>query len=333
MPMFRRRLIAILVVAALGLTPPLARAAPDDEVVVNLEPEGDDPFMVQEWNLEQFIFPGFQNIAAAYELATVRANLHLDAINRVSSLSDDQRQKLELAARGDLRRLFDAIEELCVRFKKVKDDQNAFGTFWPEIQAMQVKAGQGLGGDGSLLGKTVRATLTPDQLMAYESAQKERARWHYEAMIEAALVDLENLVPLTDEQHKAIAQRLLDDTPPPLVSSENNNTYVVYRLSTSPVAPLKKLLNARQYEALTNHLSIFRGMKTMLIQQGMISPHEADAPKKKKGRPTNAPTVAVPAIQMELAGGVAEVEAAAPAELSVPTKVAVPSEETAPATP
>ncbi|HEY4313174.1 MAG TPA: hypothetical protein VGN12_27220 [Pirellulales bacterium] len=331
--MLSRRFVAVLVLASLGLPNITARAAPDDEVVLDLESEGDDQFMVQDWNLEQFIFPGCQNIAAAYEQATVRAGLHLDAVDRVCSLSDDQRQKLELAARGDLRRLFDAVEELCTRFKKIKDDQNAFGTFWPEIQAMQTKAGHGLGGENSLLGKMVRATLTPDQLTAYETAQKERARRYYEAMIEAALVDLENVVPLTDEQHKAIAQRLLDDTLPPLVSSDNNGTYVLYRFSTSPVTPLKTLLNARQYEALANHLSNFRGTKMLLIQQGMISPLEADAPKKKKGRQTNAPAVSTPVTNIVPAAVAAPYEVAPPAELTPPAKDAAPAEVATPLTP
>ncbi|MES1213237.1 MAG: hypothetical protein ABUL64_01500 [Singulisphaera sp.] len=288
---------AILLLAACSAVCAIVRAAPDDDVVQEQQPENPEQQMwIQEWNIEQFVFPGFENVAAAQRQSATRAKLYLDDIDRTCHLNEEQREKLELAVAGDVKRLFREVDDLCARFNKVKNENNAINQFWPEIQTLQTKVGQGAGGTGSILAKTLRPTLTPEQWTECEAAQKARALWSYEATIEAALAELENTIALSDEQHVGIAQLLLAETPPPITSGQYDSIYVQYRLANLPAVKLKPLFNGEQYTLLERHLMGARGMKKFLIQQGAISLLEGENERKKKSRKQVESAAAVPAI-------------------------------------
>jgi hypothetical protein len=70
----------------------------------------------------------FQRLTSA---ASVRSQLDkvlkqkIDVIDHVCNLTDEQRQKCQLAGRGDIERVFDGIDELKKKYQLVKDDRKA----------------------------------------------------------------------------------------------------------------------------------------------------------------------------------------------------------------
>jgi len=97
----------------------------------------------------------------------------LEKIDRISQLTDAQREKLQLAGRGDIKRFFDRADNLrvmCDRYAEI----TALDQFqkWTEDLRREAHALQKLLAEGpidaqSLMGRTMKKTLTADQSVKY----------------------------------------------------------------------------------------------------------------------------------------------------------------------
>ena len=255
------------------LTASAACAAPDDEEPAP-EVEGNPNFNVNEANFDQWVFPGGGGANAGRKRIQDRLKLQLDELNRVCGLTDAQQQKLSLAARGDMKRFFDQVEELRKKFLEVRQDQNAFGLIWQEIQPLQRKQASGLFNDPSLYSKIRAKTLSVEQSEKYRAVLEERQRFRYRASVEVAMTTLENSVALDQKQREALAQLLIDKTQPPEAFGQHDYNFVMYRLARLPEQEVKSLLDERQWKTIQPQLTQGRNMKAMLIQNGVVSPSD-----------------------------------------------------------
>jgi hypothetical protein len=261
-------------------------AAPDDvEVGHDADANGQAAnFRVNVANFDQWVFPGMPSIAAAHERVAKCVKLQIGEVDRVCGLTADQQQKLQLAAAGDVRRFFDQVEVVRKKFLAVKDDQNAFGQIWQDIQPLQLRMSGGMFGDATMFGKTLRKTLSDEQLAKYDAVVRERRQYRYRASIEVALAMLENTVALRSAQHDAIVDLLVTETQPPDAYGQQDYYYVFYRLANLPEELLRPLMDDRQWDLLGPQLNQYRNMMQFLVQQGMIARDEGDATKKKPTR-------------------------------------------------
>lgn len=186
-------------------------------------------------------------------------------------LTDEQKQKLTLAAGGDVKRFFDEVETVRKKFMAVRKDQNAFGQIWQDIQPLQTKLATGLFGDRSLFAKTLHKTLAPEQVVKYDAIQEERKRFRYRAAIEVAIITLESTVPLRHDQREGLIKLLVDETQPPDAFGQQDQQYVLYALATVPKEQVKSLLDDRQWKLLEPQLNGHRNMKQFLMQNGVIA--------------------------------------------------------------
>jgi hypothetical protein len=97
----------------------------------------------------------------------------LEKIDRISGLSDAQRQKLQLAGRGDLKRLFDRAERLramCDRGEEITE-LNQFQKWAEELKseanALRHAFHEGPFDAGSLMAKCMKTVLTAEQAAKY----------------------------------------------------------------------------------------------------------------------------------------------------------------------
>src|SRR6185369_7526484 len=109
------------------------------------------------------------------------------------------------------------------------------------IQPLHQKLASGLFGERSMFAKTLRKTLTAEQMYEYTVVVDQRRRFRYQANVEAALVMLENSVALRHEQHEAIVKLLLAEPSPPPTTSQYNYYQIVQRLAKIPEEKLKPL--------------------------------------------------------------------------------------------
>jgi hypothetical protein len=104
-----------------------------------------------------------------------RLKEQIEKIDRISGLTDSQRQKLQLAGRGDIKRLFDRAEKLratCDYYTDVAD-LNQFWK-WTDDLKREAKTLQGPFNAGpfdaeSLFAKCMRTILMPEQAAKYAS--------------------------------------------------------------------------------------------------------------------------------------------------------------------
>jgi hypothetical protein len=97
----------------------------------------------------------------------------LDKIDRISELTEVQRQKLQLAGRGDLKRLFvrtGKLGALCDRYAEI-DDVNQFQKWTEDLRreatALRQPLANGPLETGSLLAKCMKTVLTDEQAAKY----------------------------------------------------------------------------------------------------------------------------------------------------------------------
>jgi hypothetical protein len=196
--------------------------------------------------------------------------LHLESVQRAGTLSDAQKKKLELAARGDMRRFFRTVEEL--KEKCVGRDQRAMNEIWQQIQPLRTKASAGLFGDDCLFQKTLKQTLSPEQAAQYEKQERQRRKFRYEARIEHVLTMLETPLALRADQRQRFVKLLLDETEPPKRFAQQHHDYyiVAYQAGKLGERKLKAIFDDAQWRVLSPLLTQARQMETYLRTEGFV---------------------------------------------------------------
>lgn len=226
-------------------------------------------FQIDESWFDQWLFNG-SNATQRKKRLEARITLHVSAVDAVCSLTDAQKQKLELAGRGDIKQLFDAIETARVQFQAVRNDQQKFNAFWPEVQPLQVRLQAGQFGKGSLFEKVLARTLDAEQSARFEKQQLERRKFQYEARIGVVLTSLEKGMPLRDEQRQKLSKLIVEETQPPKVFGQYDYYVVMYQLAKLPKEKLEAILDEKQLGLMRQQLNQMQGMEQFLKQQGQL---------------------------------------------------------------
>jgi hypothetical protein len=261
-------------------------AAPDDvEAAAPAAAQANERVFIAEANFDQWVFQGRGDASVARERIESTLKLCVDEVHRVCDLSEVQKRKLMLAARGDIKRFFEEVEVVREKFRAVQNDGNAINAIWQDIQPLQQKLARGLFGETSLFTKTLRKTLSAEQVVKYKASMDERHRYRHRAMVEAALATLENSVPLRHEQHQALAGLIVEKSRLPQASGQYNHYVVMYQISKLPEKEVQSLLDDRQQKLLAQQLDQFRGMAQMLIQNGILPKDAVDEAEEEKTKP------------------------------------------------
>ena len=88
-------------------------------------------------------------------------------------LSESQKAKLRLAGQGDIKRLFDQIEEKRREFERVRTDWARCQEFASDLQPLSLVARSGPFGDDSLFAKTLRKILA-DEMQKQSNAKNKQ---------------------------------------------------------------------------------------------------------------------------------------------------------------
>lgn len=277
----------LVLLCCLTCAVPCCFAAPDDvEPVDQVQAQGE--FNIDESNFDQWIFQGNGNAANGKARLVTRLNLQLAEIDRLCGLTTEQKEKLQLAARGDTKRFFDEVEVVRQKFLAVRHDQNAFGQIWQDIQPLQRRVSLGLHGETSIFHKALRRTLNDEQMERYQNLLDERRKYRYRASIEVALTSIEHSVPLKHSQHEAIVKLMLDETPTPLAFGQYDQYLILHQLSKLGETRVKPLLDERQWKLMSVNFDQARGMEQFLIQQGLLPKVEVGEIRPAGVGPVNA---------------------------------------------
>jgi hypothetical protein len=266
-----------LILAACPALFALVALASDDDEIVEGPLVAKAPQRVQAMIATDFDRLVFQNSNAAVAQQQLRhqAQLQIEEVDRVCKLTESQKQKLELAARGDLARFLEPIEALRQKYNAARMDPNAYSEMMKEIRPLQTRIARGVTGAGSLLSKTIPQVLTSEQQERYQSVIDQRHRVRYQASISVAMHMIEASVGLKHEQRKALTEKLLK-LPTPPVFGQYDHYLIMYRLAGMP-KDIKPLFDDRQWKLLQQQFERYQGMRQFLIEQGMLTREELEA--------------------------------------------------------
>ncbi len=258
-----------LLAGLIVLRPVGAWSAPDDVEAAPVRPQA-NPFFINDAQFEANLFQPSGDAKQAKILLETRLKLQLDELRRICGLTDEQSQKLKLAASFDVKRFFDEVDAVRRKYQKSKHDQNAWNQIWQEIHPLQLKMATGLFGESSFFGKSIRKTLSEEQLVSYTAFVNERRRYRYRATIEVVLTNIESSMPLSHLQRNAFVKLLDEETPAPASFGQYDQHVVMYNLSTLPESKIRPLLDERQWTQLSTQVKQYREMKPFLILNGVI---------------------------------------------------------------
>lgn len=271
----RPRLLVVGLLLAIVGTCGIARAQDEEieeDVVVPMQP---GVMIVQQPNLDQvdnWVFGRFGGSAVARTRFDSVLALRIDDLERVCGLNEAQKRKLKLAGRGDIKRVFDRVEEAKRKFAQNQNDPN--NNIWQAIQPLQVEVNSGLFKDDSIFQKTIKKTLTADQADRYDSMMRERNKGRYRATAEWFVVHLDKALGFSDDQRRRLAELIVQDTEPPLKFGQSDYWYLLYQMSKLPEAKIKPIFDAPQWRLLSRQFVQARGMEQWLKTNGFIQDHK-----------------------------------------------------------
>jgi hypothetical protein len=135
---------------------------------------------VSDAAFDQLIFGPSANAEVVRQNLDVVLREDLEYLTDKYGLTAVQKQKLHLAGKGDLERLFDEVEDFrraaqSQVIREVADLQKSSKDFSRESARLRPKIHTGPFGKGSLLAKTLKGSLTADQIAAYETWKQDRS--------------------------------------------------------------------------------------------------------------------------------------------------------------
>lgn len=234
-------------------------------------------FEIQENQFDSWIFQNFPTAAAARKKLDQMLSLQMEDVDRTCQLTESQKKKLQLAARGDIVRFFEQVEVVRKKFLLVRKDQQKFNEIWQDISPLQVKFQAGLFSDDSFYHKTLRNMLKGEQLSKYSQVDGERRKFQYRAKAELVVAMLENALPLRDEQRQKFITLIVDETKPPRSFGQQQDYYIVmWNISKIPEKTLKPLFTEAEWKVLNQQFAQVRGMEQWLKQSGALAKEEVE---------------------------------------------------------
>lgn len=132
----------------------------------------------------------------------------IGAIDAVCLLTPSQRSRLELAGRGDIARLFDALAQIKHEVEAAKEDFGRIEDLYRANSALRMSVMTGPFGEDSLLFKSVEPLLDPDQAARFESLRDLLGDQTQVVSGEKGLIDVHLRGAAFDDEHLSRIVRL-----------------------------------------------------------------------------------------------------------------------------
>jgi hypothetical protein len=223
-------------------------------------------FQLNEQTFNQWLFQASQgNFDPDSELA-----LTIEAVDRVCALTDPQKDKLQLAGRGDYARFDRQVDELRAEYVGKTFSQEQIGEVYQKIQPLGEQYQAGLLGDASLFSKVLEKNLTPEQSEKFDHIENERRKARYAAKVGLFVAGLQRSCALTDKQRTEIINLVITETKPPKRFGQYDWYVIMYQAGKVPDEKFQQIVDEAQLKPLKQTLQQGAGMEHWLKQQKII---------------------------------------------------------------
>jgi hypothetical protein len=300
---FRCRLLAVLALAALAAFPCAARGQQGRELIrprndlIGVEDFVDqlDPPRVERFLRElKLMALGRGDAESARRRLESRWNFRIDQIDRACKLSPEQRSKLNVAGRGDMRRFFAQIDALKAKWADVAIEVDVQALHARLIEQSAdfdaVKTDTDCFGDGSLFSKVLKSTLTPEQMAVRENTAKDAAMALHRTTIRWAIGSMEPWLHLSTGQREKLEVLLFASTKPPRKFGAFDYYGLMFQASKLPEKDFKSIFSEGQWQKVEKQLAEARRLEKTLRDGGFLPDEDvADAGKARQNGPVSEP--------------------------------------------
>jgi hypothetical protein len=209
---------------------------------------------------------------ARQELALHLAK-QLAVIDRACSLTDAQKTKLQLAGRGDIKRLFDRYQQVMRKSQVIERNDQTIRELREEANQVQIPLQFGLFHEQSLLVKSLPNTLTAEQFARYDAMARECRELRHRINVSNAVILLG--IRLREEQRQALIALMTRETRSSCKPSQYDSLVLLFQLGRLPQQKLKPLFDRDQWVIMHGILAAYQQLEPMLKRAGLL-PAEAD---------------------------------------------------------
>lgn len=242
----------------------------EEEAVVQAKAAARQQHEIPENAFDQWVFAGIGNAQKARKRMEAQLTAKIESIDQDCNLTEAQGEKLRIAGRGDISRMFDRVEVVRKQFLATRKDQQKIQEIWQRIQPLQLRLKSGLFDDTSIIQKMLKQTLSAEQWAAYRKQAEDRHKFQHEANIALTVTMIDYGIPLLDRQRKALTKLLIDETRPPKKYGQHDFYVVLLQASKLPEEKLRTIFDDAQWRALQKPLRRAKGMERHLKQNGFL---------------------------------------------------------------
>jgi hypothetical protein len=280
-------------------TSAFAQVAPDAAQKDAPAPPDHVPIENAQEQFDRMAYGQSRNAAAARERLEALLGAQLDNLERICSVSKTQRKKIELAGKGDIKRFFDAIEEKRRQMQTAKGEAE-IDRLQTELAASATFLDNGLFDGRSFFHKTMRKTLSEDQVARYQADRRAAREFRHRALVGTSVAIFERALGLYDSQRRALTRLLLSETRPPTIAADHRVECVLvlaqavnvprsrlWPILTNDQKPSADRFIAKLKEGLAGELKDFEAAERAAA--ALAEPHQGDSARiPRPERPKSA---------------------------------------------
>jgi hypothetical protein len=250
----------------------------DDEEIAD---RGARPELVMTGDqFEKWVFGRVGGADRARSRLETRLAWEINRVDAVCRFTPEQRKKLEIAGQGDIKRFFDrlgAVKADLGRKAGLLDARALLRELLPV--RMQVEANVFV--DGSIFVKTLKTTLTPEQLARYDTWTRD----FYRLRVQWVAFSLDVGTPMSSETRTRLATMIMSQTRP---LRRYDGAYdfqaILYQASRIPEAKLRPIFDDAQWRVLQLHFDDAKKQGEFLVAHGYVHAHGPGDPEPTEGK-------------------------------------------------
>lgn len=231
-------------------------------------------------------WPGGDGPEAAPAVARIRAlgAAQIERVERACTLSEAQRRKLELALEADIRRCVAEIEQVRRRYAgssvnmRDREGQQKWHRFQQDVQRCRRRL-LTLFEESSLFAECLPTVLDEMQFAALEAETSSRRSFRWRSLVGTALLRLDDMLALDQEQHEELERLLLEREPPlrldPPSHQRNDQAekmLVFMVLAEVDQKALRATVGEDRWKAVVMLANQGRSMRSWIEGQGLLQP-------------------------------------------------------------
>lgn len=237
------------------------------------------PVVAQNFNIDiaqfdQWIFSNMQSPENARRLLADRVEMEIHRIGLATELHESQKEKIRLAAKGDIKRFFDKVEEAHRKFEAMQAEgrigQNDINEIYQLAMPLQQQLNSGLFGGDSFMQKVSRAGVNEQQAEELRRREQERQERQTESLIAYVIANLNRQIPMLSEQRQQLSDLLNENVKVKAPSAQYATHVVMIRFSELPREKISAILDAPQLKAIEKHFDQAVAMKQHLKTMGLL---------------------------------------------------------------